>query len=67
MTFDVTNQLQAGVNAMGVMLGNGRFFAPRQEHPITTVSYGYPKLLLQFEVEYADGTKTVVTATSIGG
>lgn len=62
VTFDVTPQVQAGVNAMGVVLGNGRFFAPRQEHPITTVSYGYPKLLLQLEVAYADGTKTVVTS-----
>ena len=29
VTFDVTKQLREGANALGVILGNGRFFAPR--------------------------------------
>ena len=29
VTFDVTRQLRTGRNALGVVLGNGRFFAPR--------------------------------------
>ncbi len=29
VTFDVTRQLQPGKNALGVVLGNGRFFAPQ--------------------------------------
>ena len=58
VTFDVTDQLHKGANAMGVILGNGRFFAPRP----SATDYGFPKLLLQLEIEYADGAKTVVAS-----
>lgn len=56
LTYDVTAQLKAGKNTLGVVLGNGRFFAPRLNEPAPTVNYGYPKLLLQTEIEYQDGT-----------
>jgi alpha-L-rhamnosidase len=55
VTYDVTAQLKRGANAVGVWLGNGRYFAPRVQVPITTVSYGFPKLLFQLQVEYEDG------------
>jgi alpha-L-rhamnosidase len=55
MTYDVTKLVRAGSNAIGVMLGNGRFFAPRYNIPTATRSFGYPKLLLQLEMETADG------------
>lgn len=57
VTFDVTGQLRGGSNALGVTLGNGRFCAPRTSVPAPTTTYGLPKLLLQLEVEYSDGTK----------
>jgi alpha-L-rhamnosidase len=58
VTFDVTRQLQAGKNALGAVLGNGRFFAQRagDKTPVKFKNYGYPRLLLQLEIEYADGT-----------
>ena len=62
LTFDVTSFIQKGANAIGVMLGNGRFFAPRIKKPATTVSYGYPTLLLQTEVVYADGTTSQIVS-----
>ncbi|RYG39660.1 hypothetical protein EON81_00220 [bacterium] len=62
VTFDVTKQLRAGENAVGVVLGNGRYYAPRPTATTSTQTFGYPKLLLQLEIEYADGTKeSVVT------
>jgi alpha-L-rhamnosidase len=58
VTFDVTDRLKPGENALGVVLGNGRFFAPRgRGHPVKFKTYGYPKLLLQLETEYADGSR----------
>ena len=57
VTHDVTAQLQRGPNALGVWLGNGRFYAPRTSDPAPTISYGCPKLLLQLEVDYVDGTR----------
>ena len=62
VTFDITDQLKAGANALGVVLGNGRFFAPRLATPAGTMDYGYPKLLLQAEIQYKDGsTRQIVS------
>ena len=56
VTFDLTRDVQPGANAVGVVLGNGRYFAPRRSVPVPTRTYGYPKLLLQIRLEYADGS-----------
>ena len=62
VTYDVTKLLKGGSNALGVWLGNGRFYAPRSSVPAKTLSYGYPKLLLQLEIDYADGTRDTVVS-----
>ncbi len=61
LTYDVTSQLKRGGNAIGVMLGSGRFYALRPE----LKNYGFPKLLMQLEVTYTDGSiETVATDES---
>ncbi len=55
-THDVTELLCEGANALGCVLGNGRYFAPRKRVPFPMETYGCPKLLLQLEVSYSDGT-----------
>ncbi len=62
MTFDVTQQIQQGNNAIGVILGNGRYFAPRSDIPIATTTYGFPKLILQLNIEMEDGTKNSIVS-----
>ncbi len=63
VTFDVTKRLRPGANALGVVLGNGRYYPPRTIPSASTNStFGYPKLLLQLEVVYADGTKTTLVS-----
>jgi alpha-L-rhamnosidase len=65
VTFDVTDQVRAGANAVGVVLGNGRYFAPRVAYPVETHTYGYPKLLFQMRLEYDDGSvQDVVSDTN---
>ena len=60
-THDVTAAIKKGNNAIGVVLGNGRFFTMRQNYKTHKHdNFGFPKLLLQLEVEYTDGTKKVV-------
>lgn len=63
-TFDVTELLQCGENAIGVMLGNGRY-SPYEEtleknwHPLK--KYGdSPVLYYQQHIEYEDGTEETV-------
>ena len=65
MTFDVAKYLQQNKNAVGVVLGNGRFFAPRTGGVDKIRSYGFPKVVCQIEIEYEDGTiQTVVSDES---
>ena len=60
VTHDVTELLQAGANAAGVMLGNGWYCEPGWEH-----RYGdSPRLRLQLNVEFADGSTTSVVSGS---
>jgi alpha-L-rhamnosidase len=59
--FDVTSQLKEGKNMLGTILGNGRFFAMRQDYkPYKIKSFGFPKMALQLFVEYTDGTKDII-------
>jgi alpha-L-rhamnosidase len=59
--FDVTSQLKEGKNMLGTILGNGRFFAMRQDYkPYKIKSFGFPKMALQLFVEYTDGSNEVI-------
>ena len=60
VTFDVTRQLAAGRNAIGLLLGNGRYRAPRAGAPIGTRTFGDPKAIAQVNIEYAGGSAAQV-------
>lgn len=64
VAFDLTDNLRRGQNAIGVILGNGRFYAPRSKVPTGTASYGFPKLYFQMDVTYSDGTSAQVVSDS---
>ena len=62
-THDVTDQVKTGNNAIATVLGNGRFFTMRQNYKTQKHNtFGYPKLLLQLEIEYTDGTKKIIAS-----
>ena len=54
-TYDVTACV-ADSFVVGIVLGNGKFFAPRQDKPYKNTTFGLPKCRLNIIVEYADGT-----------
>ena len=69
-TYDVTEQLKRGTNALGVMLGNG-WFNPLplrlwgHINPRENLTIGEPRLILQLVAEFTDGTsQTIVTDES---
>jgi len=64
VTYDVTKNLRQGTNALGVILGNGRFYADRSHVYSGTVSFGWPKLLLNLRIEYTDGTISEIVSDS---
>ncbi len=57
-TYDVTEHIKKGKNAIGVILGNGRFFTLRQDYkPQKINNFGYPKLIFQLDIMYTDGSR----------
>ena len=68
-TYDVTNELQKGDNAIGVILEGGRYTTVRYnaENPNwdgteNVFGFGTPRLLLQLEVTYKDGQKETIVS-----
>jgi alpha-L-rhamnosidase len=61
-TYDVTKLLNTGAeHAIGVTLGNGRYFTMRQAYkPYKIKNFGFPKLLFHLEIKYADGSHEVI-------
>ncbi|SCW74164.1 family 78 glycoside hydrolase catalytic domain [Mucilaginibacter sp. NFR10] len=54
--FDVTSQLLSGKNAIGVMLGNGFYYIPRDKrYRKLTGAFGYPKMICRLMLEYDNG------------
>ncbi len=62
VTYDVTSSLKTGANALGVVLGNGRFYAPQIVGRNGLRTFGWPKLILQLHLEYQDGTTAEVVS-----
>ena len=62
-SYDVTSLLQSNDNALGVTLGNGRYYTMRQNFkPYKIATYGYPKLRLTLIIDYADGSKETIVS-----
>lgn len=64
LSADVTRLLRRGANAMGAVLGNGRFYADRSRVYAGTVSYGFPQLMLHLRIEHTDGSVTTLATDS---
>ena len=57
--FDVTKYLQTGMNAVGVMLGNGFYYIPpvSGRYRKLKTAFGYPKMICRLAIEYNDGSR----------
>ena len=68
-TYDVTDQLQSGDNALGIILQGGRYTSirynaanPNWDGTEHVFGFGTPRLLLQLEVTYHDGSKELIVS-----
>ena len=68
-TYDVTDMLQQGDNAVGVILEGGRYTTirynkanPNWDDTENVFGFGTPRLLLQLEVTYKDGQKETIVS-----
>nr|HPZ99997.1 family 78 glycoside hydrolase catalytic domain [Phycisphaerae bacterium] len=64
-TYDVTEQIDAGVNAVGAILGNG-WWSGGLAQSTEAYSSGNLRLLMQLAVEYADGTQDLIVTDDKG-
>lgn len=62
VTHDVTKKLKRGANAIGAVLGGGRFASDRGKVYAGTVNFGWPKLLLLLRVEHTDGSVSEIVS-----
>lgn len=58
--FDVTGLLNGEKHALGVILGNGRYYAIRHEKPYKVKDFGFPKMQLQIRITYTDGSRETI-------
>lgn len=54
--YDITPQCSDTILPVGIMLGNGRYFPPRQNKPYKIPVFGNPTCRLNIKIEYADGS-----------
>lgn len=66
VTFDITKNITAGENVFGMELGNGFYYIPGgPRYRKLTGGYGYPKMIANILIEYADGsTENIISDAS---
>ena len=60
VSFDLTDSLKPGNNALGVLLGNGMYNVPGGRYVKFTGSFGLPEMIAQLHVRYTDGREQVI-------
>ncbi len=61
-SYDVTDILTQGENALGVMLGNGMYNVPGGRYTKFKGTFGLPKLICQMHVTFTDGSTLIVAS-----
>ncbi len=61
-TYDVTDKLKSGENALGVIVGNGFFNVNKERYKKLSVAYGMPRMICNLKIFYTNGTvKNIVS------
>jgi len=56
-TYDVTDYLKKGENAIGVIVGNGFYNINRERYIKLIIAFGMPKMIARLNIKYADNTE----------
>ena len=54
--YDITDRLQQGGNAIGLMVGNGFYIINRERYFKLVLAYGLPKMICKIQIRYEDGS-----------
>ena len=61
-TFDVTENLNTGLNTIGAIVGNGFYNIDRERYRKLVIAYGAPKMILKLSVQYSDGSSETIVS-----
>jgi len=59
-TFDVTDNLNSGLNTIGAIVGNGFYNISRERYRKLVIAYGAPKMILKLYIRYNDGSEEII-------
>lgn len=59
LTYDITDLLKQGENALGVLVGNGWYNTHTRRWP---AAYGSPRMICQIKVTYEDGSEEIIVS-----
>jgi hypothetical protein len=60
VTFDVTNRIKQGNNAIAVMLGNGFYYIPGERYHKLKAQFGFPKMICRLAIQYKDRSEEYI-------
>ncbi len=63
-TFNITEFITKGQNAIGAIVGNGFFNISSERYRKLEIAYGYPKLIFNITLTYSDGTVQNIVSDS---
>jgi len=61
-TYDVTQYVKQGNNAIGVIVGNGFYNITRERYIKLAIAYGYPKMICKLKLTYTDGSSLLLVS-----
>ncbi|MFB6343763.1 glycoside hydrolase family 78 protein [Saccharicrinis sp. FJH62] len=63
-TYNVTDLLRSGDNAIGVIVGNGFYYNNRERYRKLIIAYGYPEMICKLQVNFKNGTSQTIVSGS---
>jgi hypothetical protein len=61
-TYNVTRDVSSGENVIGVIVGNGFYYIPRERYRKMSIAAGMPSMICRLKITYVDGTvKNIVS------
>jgi alpha-L-rhamnosidase len=60
--YDITDLVRKGVNAAGLVAGNGFYNINRERYYKLNIAFGAPKMICKISIRYADGSHTDIVS-----
>lgn len=61
-TYDITTAIKQGVNAAGVIVGNGFYNINRERYFKLALAFGLPKMICKIRIDFEDGSHSIVVS-----